>query len=304
MAAGARGLSPAGRCASPRRGASGRSSGASCRRRLPTPNSSSASSGAASTASASRSSGARVQPTKGGPLDWSGVDCLVDGRRQGRDRRAAVPLRRAHLGGPAGRTFRRTPAPRTLPVRTGAAAHRLDEFLTQAVARYGPGGSFWAENPSLPKRPIRTWQIWNEPNFKYFVARPNPAEYGKLVKISYAAIKGVDPGREADPRRALRAAAARPTCKRKPPLAYFAADFLEQMYTQHARDQAEVPGRRPAPLHRRLQAADAGDRRSPRRAEGTTTPARGSGSPSSAGARKPPAGEQPFAKGRPARPRS
>ena len=46
----------------------------------------------------------------------------------------------------------------------------------------------------MPKRPIRTWQIWNEENFKYFVARPNPAEYGKLVKLSYAAIKGVDPG--------------------------------------------------------------------------------------------------------------
>ncbi len=36
-------------------------------------------------------------------------------------------------------------------------------------------------------RPIRTWQIWNEPNFKYFVAKPNPGEYGKLVKISNAA---------------------------------------------------------------------------------------------------------------------
>ena len=58
--------------------------------------------------------------------------------------------------------------------------------------------------PGLPEQPIRTWQIWNEPNFKYFVARPNPAEYGKLVKLSYTAIKGARPRGAADPRRPLR----------------------------------------------------------------------------------------------------
>ena len=56
----------------------------------------------------------------------------------------------------------------------------------------------------MPKRPIRTWQIWNEPNFKYFVAKPNPAEYGKLVKLSSAALEGVDPGAQGGPRRPLR----------------------------------------------------------------------------------------------------
>ena len=82
----------------------------------------------------------------------------------------------------------------------------------------------------MPKRPIRIWQIWNEPNFKYFVARPNPAEYGKLVKLSSAAIKGADPGAKV----ILAGLFARP--KRgdvdngKPPQAYFATDFLEQMY--------------------------------------------------------------------------
>ncbi len=94
----------------------------------------------------------------------------------------------------------------------------------------GPTASFWAENPEVPKRPIRVWQIWNEENFKYFVARPNPAEYGKLVKISYAAIKGADPGAKivlggmfARPREGL--------SKRKPRKAYIARrDFLSQMY--------------------------------------------------------------------------
>lgn len=36
-------------------------------------------------------------------------------------------------------------------------------FTSVLVRRYGPKGSFWTDNPSIPKRPIRDWQIWNEP---------------------------------------------------------------------------------------------------------------------------------------------
>src|SRR2546429_540736 len=39
--------------------------------------------------------------------------------------------------------------------------------LRALVARYGPAGSFWSENPSVPRRPLRTWQIWNEPQLRY-----------------------------------------------------------------------------------------------------------------------------------------
>jgi hypothetical protein len=120
-------------------------------------------------------------------------------------------------------------APKTLPVKTGAQRAYWTAFLQKVVGRYGPGGSFWAANPSLPERPIRTWQIWNEQNFKYFVVRPNPADYGKLVNISYGAIKSIDPGAKlilggmfAQPKEA--------TLKVKPPQAYFATDFLEGLY--------------------------------------------------------------------------
>jgi hypothetical protein len=85
-------------------------------------------------------------------------------------------------------------APRSLPVRTAAQRAGWREFLRLAVFRYGSAGSFWAENPLLPARPIRIWQIWNEPNFKYFAARPNPAQYGKLVVQSYADLRSADPG--------------------------------------------------------------------------------------------------------------
>ena len=80
--------------------------------------------------------------------------------------------------------------------------------------------------------PIRTWQIWNEENFKYFVAAPNPAEYGKLVKLSAAAIKGIDPAAKL----ILGGMFAYPKegedkyKKIKPRPAYFATEFLDRMY--------------------------------------------------------------------------
>ena len=121
-------------------------------------------------------------------------------------------------------------APKTVPVKTGAQRSAWSNFLKLVVARYGPGGSFWVANPALPERPIRTWQIWNEENFKYFVVRPNPADYGKLVNISYTAIKSVDRGAKL----ILGGMFARPgeaRLKVKPPQAYYASDFLDRLYS-------------------------------------------------------------------------
>lgn len=170
-------------------------------------------------------------PSAKAKLEWAGVDQAVLGAAQaGIDVLPfvygaptwAVPA--APVPGSHGRTF----APRNLPVAGGARA-AWAAFLQLAVARYGPNGSFWLENPGIVARPVRTWQIWNEENFKYFVVRPNPAEYGKLVKASSTAIKSVDPGAKillggmfAQPREA--------EFKVKPPQAYFASDFLARMY--------------------------------------------------------------------------
>ena len=172
-----------------------------------------------------------VQPEKGGPLNWSGVDALVGGAAS-----AGIDVLPFVTGTPSwavhnvavpgsGGSVR---APKNLPAK-GAAGAAWSSFLQLAVARYGPNGSFWAENPAVPKRPIRTWQIWNEENFKYFVVRPNPAEYGKLVKLSYTAIKSADPGAQV----VLGGMFGRPKggrSKAKPKQSYFATDFLEQMY--------------------------------------------------------------------------
>jgi polysaccharide biosynthesis protein PslG len=167
-----------------------------------------------------------VQPEAHGAFNWSGVDDVVKGATT-----AGLQVLPFLSGAPSWAVAhdRRLGSPVTLPVKTGAQRNAWTNFVKQAVRRYGPNGSFWAENPGLPQRPIRTWQIWNEENFKYFVARPNPADYGKLVNLSYAAIKGFDPAAQI----ILGGMFATPieaTFKKHPPQAYFAADFLDRMY--------------------------------------------------------------------------
>lgn len=167
-----------------------------------------------------------VQPTPGGPFDWSGIDSFVRGAASAR-----LDVLPFLSGAPswAVPVDSRFASPRTLPVRTASQRSGWKRFVREAVLRYGPRGSFWAENPGVPKRPVRAWQVWNEANFKYFVARPNPAEYGKLVKLSHAAIKGADPGAKV----ILGGLFARPieaTFDKHPPQAYFAAEFLDLMY--------------------------------------------------------------------------
>ncbi len=175
---------------------------------------------------------AAVEPTHGGAADFSSIDPLVGGAAA-----AGLEVLPFAYGAPAWAvrsavvpgSHGLTKAPLTLPVRNGLQRSSWAKFLKLLVRRYGPRGSFWAANPGLPKRPIRTWQIWNEQNFKYFVVRPNPAEYGKLLKISYAAIHGADHGA----RLILGGMFARPgeaRYKRKPPEAYYASDFLERLY--------------------------------------------------------------------------
>jgi hypothetical protein len=174
---------------------------------------------------------AAVQSSPGALPDWSSVDPFV---RAGAEAGAGVlpfltgapgwAVRSEGIGGAR--------APISLPVLTAAQRSAWREFMRLAVFRYGPGGSFWAENPLLPAHPIRTWQIWNEENFKYFAARPSPSQYGQLVVDSYQDLRSADPGA----RIVLGGLFARPkggNVKATPgriKRAYSAADFLEQMY--------------------------------------------------------------------------
>jgi len=74
----------------------------------------------------------------------------------------------------------------------------IEKFL----ARYGPGGTFFKDNPGPPgrTRPITHVEIWNEPNFQYMippregVERPKieaerEALYAKVLPAAYKTIK-------------------------------------------------------------------------------------------------------------------
>jgi hypothetical protein len=76
-------------------------------------------------------------------------------------------------------------------------------FAAALVRRYGPGGDFWALHPDLRPRPIRVWQIWNEPVGGDGDATPSvfwqddqrfDVRYVPLLRAASAAIKAQDPG--------------------------------------------------------------------------------------------------------------
>lgn len=174
---------------------------------------------------------AAVQSSRGAEPVWSSVDPFV--RSASEAGLSVLPffvgppawvVRYEGVGGARG--------PVSLPVQTAAQRSAWRELMRLAVFRYGPGGSFWSENPLLPARPIRIWQIWNEANYKYFAARPNPAQFGKLVVESFRDLRSADPGA----RLVLGGLFLQPkggNVKQAPgriKRAYFAAEFLERMY--------------------------------------------------------------------------
>jgi polysaccharide biosynthesis protein PslG len=162
-------------------------------------------------------------------IDWGGVDSTVQAFAKahieplpflyGAPRWAVHATAVPGTGGGAR-------APVHLPV-AGRAGSGWARFAREAVERYGPRGEFWTENPQLPRDPVRTWQIWNEPNFKYFVVHPNPGEYGRLVRRSASAIHAADRGATV----LLGGLFARPgeAGKFRPPRAFTAVEFLELM---------------------------------------------------------------------------
>jgi hypothetical protein len=177
-----------------------------------------------------------MQPTRGGAINWGEFDGQVE-----RAAKSGIELLPFIVGTPAwavpsvnvpGAPGAKAPA--RLPI-SGSAGTAWSTFLKAAVARYGTDGTFWAENPTVPVKPIKAWQIWNEPNFKYFVAHPNPAEYGKLVKLSATAVKSTDPtaqvilaGLFAKPAGARYLKGKKVMHATSPN--YFGSYFLEQMY--------------------------------------------------------------------------
>ena len=131
---------------------------------------------------------ARVQPhSPGAPdpsLDFSSTDALV------------IAAARHGIG--------LLPVVETSPfwaaVQPGVAASppsdmaAVQRIFAAFVERYGPSGSLWRARPDLPRRPIRAWQVFNEPNLAlYWTVQPFESGYVATLKAAERGIHGVDP---------------------------------------------------------------------------------------------------------------
>ena len=126
---------------------------------------------------------ASVQPAPGA-FDWSRYDALV-----GQSAAHGIHILANVYGTPAWAASR----PHHPPTKQHYGD--FEAFLRAAVERYGPNGTFWADNPQIPKLPITDWQLLNEVNSPTFwTSKPNPKVYKQLLVVANRAINGVDPG--------------------------------------------------------------------------------------------------------------
>lgn len=81
--------------------------------------------------------------------------------------------------------------------KSAAALDAFKTFVGDTVDRYGPSGTFWTENPGVPKDPITVWQILNEQNSKsFYLPKPDPKSYAKVLEAANSAIDARDPSAE------------------------------------------------------------------------------------------------------------
>jgi hypothetical protein len=127
-----------------------------------------------------------AQPAPGRGFNFGETDSIVrvatahgPARASDRHVRAAMGIGRADEG-------------ELLPLGPHPATYAA--YAAALVGRYGPRGSFWAQNPTLPRRPLRDWQIWNEPAASYFwTPQPYAKTYTRLLRAADSAIHRADP---------------------------------------------------------------------------------------------------------------
>jgi hypothetical protein len=130
---------------------------------------------------------AATQPTEGEPPNFADIDTLV--ARAARNDIEILPI---VMYAPAWARKSSDPSDVASPPRSN---DDYVAFLNALVARYGPAGSFWTEHPEVTKRPLRIWQIWNEPQLRYqWSDKDWEASYGRLLNAAHDALKKADPG--------------------------------------------------------------------------------------------------------------
>jgi polysaccharide biosynthesis protein PslG len=135
---------------------------------------------------------ATVEPVAGA-RDWSAIDAVV--AEAAANEIAVLPFLYGTPDWVAQGLDRRRCAGdcAVYPPRSDAALLSWRRFVGDAVRRYGRGGEFWAEHPTLPKQPIFAWQIWNEQNSPdFFAPRISSRRYARLLDRAAKAIRGVN----------------------------------------------------------------------------------------------------------------
>jgi hypothetical protein len=131
-----------------------------------------------------------MQPTRGTAPDFSRTD-------------ATVAAAAAHGIGILPTILYTPPWAREYPSKEFSPPKHTSDytaFLRAAIRRYGPKGSFWRDNPGLPRHPVRQWQVWNEPNIPEYWSAPRkssygwPQGYGRLLRAANTTIKREDRG--------------------------------------------------------------------------------------------------------------
>jgi hypothetical protein len=113
----------------------------------------------------------------------------------------------------------------TLAPRSPETIEAWREFAAAAAERFGPDGDFWRENPDLPERPVRQWQIWNEENSPTFYApKPDVEGFARLLIAAEEEIRKRD-----ESATVLLGGMFGTPFKGKPP-ALTAVEFLRQLY--------------------------------------------------------------------------
>jgi hypothetical protein len=99
------------------------------------------------------------------------------------------------------------------PPTSSEAQEGWKSFVTQAVNRYGPGGTYWRsplgyakDHPGKAPQEVKAWQVWNEPNLQHYFATDTGKgvadskdrhrrirTYANLLEITSDAIKQGDP---------------------------------------------------------------------------------------------------------------
>jgi polysaccharide biosynthesis protein PslG len=125
-----------------------------------------------------------VQSDPGAPYDWGHYDDVV-----GNAAKNGIRVLATVYSSPA--WAERTPEYPPL----GSRLPQFEAFARAAAQRYGSDGTFWRENPDLPKLPIVDWQLWNEPNSPLFwKPAPDASGYLQLLRGFASAVRGADAG--------------------------------------------------------------------------------------------------------------